>query len=136
MLRPLLVALLLFASPALAQVEAEPLSVLKFAGEVRLRLIVSVGSDRKVLITQAKLLDGQDHAYELTAEPAGIEADRRGECKTGTLVQAESPQLVALRFRAPHAEPPFKLILDVQTPDPAEETGCRTLMLTVEGFEP
>jgi hypothetical protein len=135
MRRPL-VALLLFASPALAQVEAEPLSALKFADEVRLRLIVSVESDRKVLITHAELLDRQDHAYELTAEPTGIEADRRDQCTLGTLVQAESPQLVSMRFRAPHAQPPFKLILEVQTPDPAEESGCRTLTLTVEGFEP
>src|ERR1044071_7684913 len=127
MLRPLLVALLLLASRALAQVEAEPLSVLKFADEVRLRLIVSVESDRKLLITHTELLDHQDHAYELTAEPTGIEADRRGECKTGTLVQAQSPQLLALRFRAPYAQPPFKLIMEVQTPDPAEESGCRTL---------
>src|SRR3954471_16719998 len=135
MLRPL-IALLLFAFPALAQVEAEPLSVLDFAGEVRLRLIVSVESDRKILITQAKLLDSQDHAYELTAEPTGFEAAGRGECKIGTLVQAQSPQLVALRFRAPQAHPPFKLTLEVQPPDPAEESGCRTLTLTVEGFEP
>ena len=135
MRRPL-VALLLFASPALAQVEAEPLSVLKFADEVRLRLIVSVESDRKVLITHAELFDRQNHAYELRAEPTGIEADRRDQCTVGTLVQAESPQLVSMRFRAPHAQPPFKLTLEVQTPDPAEESGCRTLTLTVEGFEP
>src|SRR5215212_11119946 len=80
-------ALLLLASPALAQVEAEPLSILKFADEVRLRLIVSVESDRKLLITRAKLLDGQDHAYELTTEPTGIEADSRDACTVGTLVQ-------------------------------------------------
>ena len=61
--------------PLVAQVETEPLSALKFADEVRLRLIVSVESDRKLLITHTELLDGQDHAYELTAEPTGIEAD-------------------------------------------------------------
>ena len=131
-----LVALLLLASPAIAQVTAEPRSVMQFEDEVVLRFIVSVDTDQQLLITNAVLLDDTDRVYALAAEPSGIQSGTRGVCALGGLMLAGSRQLVAMRFWAPHPEPPLTLVMELQTPDPTAQLGCRTLTLTVEGFQP
>jgi|SRR5215208_6906907 len=132
----LLVALLLLASPVLAQVAAEPRSVMRFEDEIVLRLILSVDTDQQLLLTNAVVFDDTDRVYALAAEPSGVQSGTRGSCALGALMLAGSRQLVAMRFWAPHAEPPFMLVMELQTPDPTAQVGCRRLTLTVEGFEP
>ena len=128
--------LLLLTSTGFGGVESEPRSVTQTADEVALRLVLSFETDRKLLITNAMLWDDTEHAYELAAKPSGIQSGESGSCALGTFVAAGSRHLVALRFRAPHAHSPFTLVLELQSPDPREQSGCRTTVLTVEGFEP
>jgi hypothetical protein len=99
-------------------------------------LVLSFEIDRKLLITRAVLWDDTEHFYDLAAKPSGIQMGTSESCALGTPVAAESRHLLALRFRAPNARPPFTLVLELQSPDPREQSGCRTTVLTVEGFEP
>ena len=129
-------ALIVFGSAAAAGIETEPLSVRQSGDQVALRFVLSFETDQQLLITNAVLIDEREHSYELSAAPSGIQSGIRDSCAFGTFVPAGSRQLVALRFRAPNAPPPFTLVLELQSPDPREESGCRTVVLTIEGFEP
>ena len=114
--------LLVLATPALAQVAAEPASVSITADIIRANIRVS--TPQKVVLTVAVLVDKDERAYELADRPSGIPKDEPGGCViAGSLAPR---QLVSLPFKAAGATPPFKLILEVQTPDTEAPGGCRT----------
>ena len=65
--------LLVLATPALAQVAAEPASVSITADIIRANIRVS--TPQKVVLTVAVLVDKDDRAYELADRPSGIPKD-------------------------------------------------------------
>src|SRR2546430_17531242 len=70
--------LLVLATPALAQVAAEPASVSITADIIRANIRVS--TPQKVVLTVAVLVDKDERAYELADRPSGIPKDEPGGC--------------------------------------------------------
>jgi hypothetical protein len=130
-MRILAVALMLASSPALAQVTAEPASVLITADTVRANIRVSTA--QKIVLTAASLVDKESRVYQLADRPSGIPKVEPGGCVVaGNLAPR---QLVSLPFKAAGAIAPFSLILEFQTPDTEAAGGCRTISITIDGLK-
>jgi hypothetical protein len=119
------------ADSAIADVTAEPASV-AVIGDI-LRANIRLSTDQKVVLTGAALIDKTGRAYELAGPVAGIRQDQPGGCVVAGLLAPR--QLVSLTFKAVGADPPFSLILELQSPDQSEPTGCRTTGITVDDLK-
>jgi hypothetical protein len=130
-------ALLLFPSTAMAQATAtlSPTGITRTGDQVRVGLTLSTQTDQTLLLTRATLIDNSGRATEMSGDPIGIHADVRGSCVLGTLILANSPQRVTIPFRASTSEPPFKVKVELETPDPSPGSGCRTIELSADGLQ-
>jgi hypothetical protein len=130
-MRTLAVALMLASSPALAQVTAEPASVLIAADTVRANIRVSTAE--KIVLTAASLVDKESRVYQLADRPSGIPKEEPGGCVVaGNLAPR---QLVSLPFKAAGAISPFSVILEFQAPDTEAVGGCRTISITIDDLK-
>src|SRR5438132_1599452 len=88
--------LLVLATPALAQVAAEPASVSITADIIRANIRVS--TPQKVVLTVAVLVDKDERAYELADRPSGIPKDEPGGC---VVAKRTPPSPAGLCFKTP-----------------------------------
>jgi hypothetical protein len=126
------IAMVLLATPAFAQVTAEPASVSITADIIRANIRLS--SDQEVVLTAASLVDKDGRAYQLADRPSGIPKDEPGGCVVAGSVAPR--QLVSFPFKASGATTaPFTLILELQTPDAEAPGGCRSMNVTIDDLQ-
>ncbi len=124
-------ALLILATPALAQIQAQPRSVSPSAATVTL----TATQDIQVTLVWATLIDGQGRSYDLTGLARGITTGTRSSCKVNSSLPAGVPQIVSIPFSAQGSTRPYGLTMEFEIPDRSQMFGCRTFTVSLERLQ-
>jgi hypothetical protein len=124
----LALALILFATSALAQVTVEARSISPTGVTVTLTAEAPI----KLMLTDATLVDGHGNALALNGQPRGVKGRTPAGCTEGTVI--EGRHIVVLPFAV--ASPgPYALSMEFETPDPSQVFGCRAFGVSLDRMQ-
>jgi hypothetical protein len=124
------VALLFMATPALAQIQAQPRSVSPTAVTITLTATENI----QVTMIGATLIDGAGRSYEQSGWARGISAGIQSSCKINSNLIAGSSLIVSIPFNAQGSSAPYALTMQFETPDRSQMFGCRGFTVSLDGL--